>query len=80
MRVIHVIVSTNECPVVSIDSFGVFEEQLSNDVVAEAEKLYTEKALEQGFSEEDIEDSISDGYIDDSMITISIVWNEIEGL
>lgn len=78
MRVINVIVSTNQNPVVSIDSFGVFEEQLSDEVVEQAEKLFIQKAVsELGVDEEDAEDSLENGYIDDGLVTISIVWSDI---
>lgn len=78
MRVINVIVSTNQNPVVSIDSFGVFEEQLSDEVVEQAEKLFIQKAVsELGVDEVDAEDSLENGYIDDGLVTISIVWSDI---
>ena len=44
MRVINVVV-VNGCSV-SMDSFGVFEEQLSQDVVDKAEELFKTKVLE----------------------------------
>jgi len=79
MRIINVIVSTkNQNPVVSIDSFGVFEEQLSDEVVEQAEKLFIQKAVsELGVDEVDAEDSLENGYIDDGLVTISIVWSDI---
>ena len=78
MRIINVIVSTKYNPVVSIDSFGVFEEQLSDEVVEQAEKLFIQKAVSKlGVDEEDAEDSLENGYIDDGLVTISIVWSDI---
>lgn len=78
MRIINVIVSTNQNPVVSIDSFGIFEEQLSDEVVEQAEELFIQKAVsELGVDEVDAEDSLENGYIDDGFVTISIVWSDI---
>lgn len=45
MRIINIIVSEPETPVVSIDSFAIFEEQLSSDVAKEAEDFFIEKAV-----------------------------------
>tara|TARA_R110002020_G_scaffold348997_1_gene562666 strand:- start:6559 stop:6795 length:237 start_codon:yes stop_codon:yes gene_type:complete len=78
MRIINVIVSTNQNPVVSIDSFGVFEEQYSDEVVKQAEELFIQKAVsELGVDEEKAEDSLENGYIDDGLVIISIVWSDI---
>ncbi len=78
MRIINVIVRTNQNPVVSIDSFGVFEEQLSDEVVKQAEELFIQKAVsELGVDEEKAEDSLENGYIDDGLVIISIVWSDI---
>lgn len=78
MRIINVIISTNQNPVVSIDSFGVFEEQLSDEVVEQAEKLFIQKAVsELGVDEENAKNSLENGYIDDGLVTISIVWSDI---
>lgn len=73
MEIINVIVSTKQNPVVSIDSFAVTTPSLLSEVCRGAEKLYKEKALENGFNKEDIEDSLDDGYIDDGLITIVLV-------
>ncbi len=78
MRIINVIVSTNQNPVVSINSFGIFEEQLSDEVVEQAEKLFIQKAVsELGVDEIDAEDSLENGYIDDGLVKILIVWSDI---
>lgn len=49
MRVINVVTIKNNV-VDNIDSFGVFEEQLSDEVVEAAEKAFVEKAKELGFN------------------------------
>jgi len=78
MRKINVIVSKKQNPVVSIDSFGMFEEQLSDEVVKQAEKLFIQKAVsELEVDEEKAKDSLENGYIDNGLVTISIVWSDI---
>lgn len=77
MRVINVIESAFEIPVKSIQSFGIFEEQLSQDVVEKAEKLFVELAVENGAIEIDAESCIEDGYYNNGDYTVSIVWSEI---
>ena len=78
MRIISVIESTNEIPVLSIESFGIFEEQLKDDVVAKAEKLFIEKAVENSIDEVDAEESLDDGYCEKGSYTVSIVWSDIQ--
>ena len=73
MEIINVIVSTNQNPCVSIDSYAVTHENMSAAVCKEAEKLFKEKAIENGFPEEDIEDSLDNGYIDDGIIKVVLV-------
>lgn len=73
MRVINVVTIKNGV-VDEITSFGIFEEQLSQDVVDEAEKKFIEVAKELGFddkseSEEDfevdpIEELLDNGYFE----------------
>jgi hypothetical protein len=93
MRIVNVIVSHPETPVVSIDSFGVFEEQLSQEVVEEAEDLFIEKCVklkfgettnetredlnERNFFREEVAESLDDGYMDIGETTVSIVWSDI---
>lgn len=77
MRVINVIESTTEIPVKSIVSFGVFEEQLSQEVVAQAEKLFVKIAIDNGAMEIDAEASIDDGVYSNGNYTVSIVWSNV---
>lgn len=77
MRVINIIESIKENPVLSIESFGVYEEQLSQDVVDEAEELFETKAKENGMTEEDLESSLDDGFYENGDYTVSIVWSNI---
>jgi preprotein translocase subunit Sec63 len=78
MRVINVIEVVGNL-VVSVESFGVFEEQLSEDVVDEAEKMFKVKAIENGADENDLDDCLEEGNYENGVdYSISIVWSEIE--
>ncbi len=77
MRVINVIESTKQNPVMSIESFGVYEEQLSQNIVDEAERLFEMKAKENGVAEEELESALDDGYYGNGDYTLSIVWSTI---
>jgi len=59
MRVINVIVVKNGA-VHDIESFGVFEEQLSGDVVEQAEKAFRRKAVELMESDENFKGDFSE--------------------
>jgi len=83
MRVINVI-EVVENAVVGIESFGVFEEQLSQEVVEKAEELFTKKIREFiGGDETDegyIEDALENGYYADSTkgyYYVCISWSDI---
>ncbi len=68
MRIINVIV-IKDGAIESINPFVIFEEQ-SDDVVSQAEKLFTEKVLElTGMTEEDFNDTFDDidTYIEDGI-------------
>jgi len=82
MRIINIIESTRECPVLSIKSFAIYEEQLSGDVVAEAEQNFIDKGLENGIDLYEMEEAIEDGFMVDSIegddYTISIVWSHVD--
>jgi len=86
MRVINVILIKHGA-VHEIDSFGVFEEQLSQEIVDQAEKKFKEKVLEvSNECEEEFEDNhssiesfIEDGrYQRDSQTSVCLTWSEIE--
>ena len=76
MRIANVIV-IKEGIVNDIDSFGIFEEQLSDEVVEKAEELFTEKCLEYGADEDDMADYIEDGYYAGGNFSICLTWSEI---
>jgi hypothetical protein len=83
MRVINV-VEVVENNVVGIESFGVFEEQLSQDVVDAAEKCFTAKVREfiggDETDEQTIEDALENGYYEDGTkgyYYVCIIWSDI---
>jgi len=94
MRIISIIVTNvNEGTILSADSFGVFEEQLSNDVVSEAENFFIDKCIENKFGEEtnstrddlnernfyreDVSEQLEDGYVLVGKVVVSIVWTYV---
>lgn len=80
MRVIN-IVETEDNTVLGIDSFGIFEDQISDDVVKQAEELFLSRIRENGFISEDIEeidDILDNGYWYNGIgYTANIIWSEI---
>lgn len=96
MKIINVIVSHSECSIISINSFAIVEEQLSDDVVQEAEQLYVEKCVElkygdkinetkddlreRNFFREDVSESLEDGYYEIGEHTVSLVWSYCENI
>jgi hypothetical protein len=90
MRVINVILIKNGA-VHEIDSYGVFEEQLSQDVVDVAEKKFKEQVLklagtdEEVLSEEEFNESNGDidTFIEDGIYQaepdacVCLTWSEI---
>ncbi len=78
MRIINIIeiVDNN---VQSIESFGIHEEQLSQDVVNEAEKLFKAKAKENGciLTDEELDEVIGDGYWECGNYAVNLVWSSI---
>jgi hypothetical protein len=86
MRVINVIVVKGGA-VYEIESFGVFEEQLANDVVEPAEKLFETKVLELvDTTLDDFEDNYGsmESFIEDGIFmnghdnSVCLTWSEIE--
>lgn len=78
MRVINV-VRIKEGVVDSIESFGVFEEQLVNDVREAAEKEFLRQAKELGFNgdEEDEEELLDNGYFEIMNASVCLIWSDI---
>jgi len=82
MRVINVI-EVVENSVVGVESFGVFEEQLSQEVVEKAEELFLKKVEE--FIGEPLTDEDKEAYLDDAYYAdgtkgyyyVCISWSDI---
>lgn len=94
MRIANVIVHDHEDGIVSVDSFGVFEEQLSDEVVEIAEQHFIEKCVElkfgnntnttrddlkeRNFYRDEVSDLLEDGFVNVNNKTVSLVWSYIE--
>jgi len=78
MRVINVIYVKNG-EVEEVTSYGVFEEQLSNEVAEQAEAKFAEylKKSTPCLTEEEIEICIEEGYYSGMNYSYSIVWSDI---
>lgn len=78
MRVINVIV-THDNQVENLESFGVFEDQLSQDVVEMAEKHFRKMVhVYTTLPDKDIDSYIEDGCAEGSNgYCISLVWSDL---
>ena len=84
MRIINVITITKGT-IDEIVSFGIFEDQISEVVIGEAEKLFIEKVMEIGFTnkyapvtdEEEYEKILADGYFVLGDRSVCINWSNI---
>lgn len=76
MRVINVVV-IKEGVIDSIDSFGVFEEQLSQEVVDKAEAKFKELCEEWGALEDDLDDYLDEGCYVGGNFSVCISWSDI---
>lgn len=76
MRIISV-VTVKKGIVDDLKSFGIFEEQLSDDVIKQAEKHFTDVALSFDADEDNIEDYIEDGYFEGENYSVNLVWSGI---
>lgn len=81
MRIINILKIINGIPQ-SIDSFPIYEEQLSDDVVEKAEALFIEKINEnihpEVLSDEKQEFHLDKGIYDDmNGYEIYIIWSDI---
>ena len=96
MEIINVIVSHSECPVNSIESFGVLDDESKDEAVTQAQECFIETALKYQFGEEvnttrddlkernhfreDCSEALEDGWIEAGGHTISIVHSYIENV
>ncbi len=80
MRIINV-VTIRDNILDNIESFAIYEDQLSNDVVKEAENYFIKKAEELGFLGNDFDaddDLIDSGYFEnDTNESVCISWSSV---
>lgn len=78
MRIINVIKTERDTSTINdIYSFGIFEEQLSDEIVEQAERKFFELCEKDGIEKEFAEQWLEDGYCPTSNNVISIVWSDI---
>jgi hypothetical protein len=78
MRVINIIeIVDNNTQ--GIKSFGIFEEQLSQEIVERAEEIFKAKARENGckLDDEELDEVIGDGYWESGNYSVNLVWSDI---
>lgn len=85
MRILNVIVTgeSDRTPaeIIDLHCYVVEEEQLSGEVVQEAEDKFVSILIGLGVDEDDIESYIEDGfYHDNGTVTVSLVWAYPENL
>ena len=76
MRIISVI-SIADNNTQDIESFGIFEEQLSDEVVEKAEAEFVKRAKEIGMNEWDAEYYTEEGFYEKGVYAVNLVWSEI---
>ena len=79
MRVINIIESV-ENVILGVQSYGIFEDQLSQDVIDVAEKDFTAKAIENGWNEDSdqpIESLIEEGVYENGDYSLYYIWSNI---
>lgn len=84
MRIINVI-KTNRIDgsISDINSFAIYEEQLSNDVVNEAEKYFISQCKYDSdgneiYSDEQLDVAIENGYMDvDETMSVHLIWSDV---
>jgi hypothetical protein len=77
MRIVNIVCVRSGTPI-NIDSFPIFEEQLSEDVVNKVEELFIEmiEKFVPNLSDEDKDGYLEDGFFsDDNGYEIYIIWS-----
>ncbi len=71
------IVTTKENLVSNLETFAIFEDQLSSDVVATAENFFKKEArkYDANLDDDDLENSLEEGYIEINDVCICFVWS-----
>jgi len=80
MKIINVIKTEKCCGVLDILSFAVHDDQLSDDVVENAEKAFLKVAETLGWNKDEIpeDDLLDDGYFENNNKKVEIVWSYID--
>ncbi len=75
MRFISV-VTTSDNLVANLEVFPIFEDQLSEDVVEQAEEFFKKQVLllDSNMSDDDIEFFLEEGYANINDVCVTIVW------
>ena len=75
MRFISV-VTTSDNLVANLEVFPIFEDQLSEDVVEQAEAFFKKQVLllDSNMSDDDIEFFLEEGYANINDVCVQIVW------
>lgn len=76
MRIINVI-SLADNNTQDIVSYGIFEEQLSDEVVEKAEAEFIKRAKELGMEDEEIDYHLQNGYYENGVYAVNFVWSNI---
>lgn len=61
----------------SVESFIIPDELQEKEIVARAEKLFTQKAQENGLGDGGVEDAVEDGYYSQGDYYVSLTWSEV---
>jgi hypothetical protein len=71
------IVTTSENLVTNIETFPIFEDQLSADVIEQAEAFFKKEVLkyDSNMNDEDIEFFLEEGYADINGTCICVAWS-----
>lgn len=78
MDILNVIEVKNN-DVVKIESFDVVDDQLSGEIVEEAEQFFADRLVQLNvISEEDIDKAIEDGCYHGANWSLSLVWSHID--
>lgn len=78
MRVINVI-KIEDNIFVEIQSFGIEDEQLSREVVEQAEKVFGEaiREIHPNLIEEEFEEAVAEGYFTVNDQSVCLAWSDV---
>lgn len=83
MRIINILTIVSGTPH-QIESFAIYEEQLSQYVVDEAEKIFKQSILdnytfqEQDNKDEILEEAVENGYFDMMDWEVYLIWSNVD--